>query len=166
MEKIYALSSNDRDLGKILLRGILVEALMHLSRFHNRQENDMPLWFESLMVQMQKKENFTKGLPQMYELCGRSRGHLNRVFKQYLNTTPTGYINDLRLKYAKYLLSTTYISVIDISLEAGFDNLSHFYHLFKKNMNTAPCKYRARSHGRAVQCSETKRPTQQGILGQ
>jgi AraC family cel operon transcriptional repressor len=89
-----------------------------------------------------KKENFTKGLNAMYQLSQRSPGHLNRVFKQLLNMTPTEYINSLRIKYAKHLLLTTRINVIDISLEAGFDNLSHFYHLFRKQMKTTPIQLR------------------------
>ncbi|WP_414705244.1 helix-turn-helix domain-containing protein [Pseudobacteroides sp.] len=74
----------------------------------------------------------------MYQLSQKKP----RVFKQFLNMTPTEYINNLRLKYAKHLLLTTKISVIDISLEAGFDNLSHFYHLFKEQMKTPPTQLR------------------------
>lgn len=145
LERIYAFSANDKPLRKIQLRGILVEVLLqYFGQLQKHQENNMPLWLESLLVQMQKKENFTRGLSMMYKLSVRSPGHLNRVFRQYLLSTPTEYINNLRLEYAKNLLSTTYLSVIDISMEAGFDNLSHFYHLFKKQMNITPSRFRAK----------------------
>ncbi|MFZ5986582.1 MAG: helix-turn-helix domain-containing protein [Bacillota bacterium] len=145
LEKTQALSANDKSLRKTQLRGILVEVLLQFfGQLHDHEKNNMPLWLESLLVQMQKKECFTSGLGKMYELSGRSPGHLNRVFRQFLQTTPTEYINNLRLEYAKNLLSTTYLSVIDISMEAGFNNLSHFYHLFKKHFNTSPADFRSR----------------------
>lgn len=143
LENVSILSKGDLSKRKILLRGILVEVLLnYFSQLNNSQKSDLPLWMESLLLQMQKKENFTQGLDAMYRLSQRSPGHLNRVFKQFLNMTPTEYINGLRLKYAKHLLLTTKISVIDISLAAGFDNLSHFYHLFKKQMNVTPVQLR------------------------
>ncbi|SHH72406.1 helix-turn-helix domain-containing protein, partial [Clostridium grantii] len=44
--------------------------------------------------------------------------------------------------YAKNLLTNTNMSILDISMESGFENLSHFYHLFKKNFQVTPAKFR------------------------
>lgn len=64
--------------------------------------------------------------------------NLNRVFRQNLNTTPTAYINQLRLRYARELLLKTNLSILEVSLEAGYENLSHFYHLFREAFGISP----------------------------
>jgi AraC family cel operon transcriptional repressor len=115
----------------------------YFSDMGSKSENEYPLWLESLLTAMQKKENFTSGLGRMYELSGRSTCHLNRTFRNNFDVTPTGYINNLRLNYARYLLITTRLSVIEISMDSGFNNLSHFYHMFKKCFHMAPSALRA-----------------------
>lgn len=91
---------------------------------------------------MEKKENFTEGLARMQELAGKSHEHICREFKKRLNITPTEFINSLRLNYAKNLLMNSDESIIDIAMEAGFGNLSHFYHLFRKQYNISPSDFR------------------------
>ena len=145
-EKLIMLSTIDKSQAKLNLMNLIVEILVqHYSKIQHDQEKVLPLWFESLLTIMQKKENFTKGLLKMREISGRSIGHLNRVFKQYLNVTPTGYVNNLRLNYAKDLLTTTDLNATEVSLEAGFGNISHFYHLFKYSFKMPPLDFREKS---------------------
>lgn len=145
-EKLIMLSTIDKSQAKLNLMNLIVEILVqHFSNTQSNKEEILPLWFESLLTKMQKKENFTAGLSIMHEIPGRSVGHINRVFKQYLNTTPTGYINNLRLNYAKALLATTDLSGTEVCLEAGFNNLSHFYHLFKLSFKMSPLDFRVKS---------------------
>ena len=145
-EKLIMLSTIDKSQSKLNLKNLIIEILVqHLSNIQSDNEKVLPLWFESLLTKMQKKENFTEGLSKMHEISGRSIGHLNRVFKQYLNTTPTEYINNLRLNYAKGLLVTTDLSGTEVCLEAGFGNLSHFYHLFKHSFKMTPLEFRDKS---------------------
>lgn len=59
--------------------------------------------------------------------------YLCRVFKKHLNKTPTEFINDIRIANAKLALEYTNRSILQICEEVGFDNTSHFYHLFKKD---------------------------------
>lgn len=132
-------STLDKSQAKLQLKSMIIKVL---SKFFQEEpcknKGEIPLWLDSLLKEMQKEKNFTLGVSKMYELSGRSIGHINRVFKVYLNTTPTEYINRLRLGFAKNLILTTDLSIIEISMEAGFNNLSHFYHLFKKQFNTSP----------------------------
>lgn len=128
-----------------LLRAVLVELLIHYFwQYQHKQEEPLPLWLESLLIQMKRKENFIQGIPRMYDLSGRSPGHINRVFKNRLSTTPVEYINGLRLEYAKHLLATTNLSITEISLSCGFNNLSHYYHLFKSKFGVTPLEFRSR----------------------
>lgn len=56
--------------------------------------------------------------------------------------TPTEYVNGLRLAYARHLLKYTDHSVLDISMECGFENPSHFYHLFAASVGHSPAAFR------------------------
>jgi len=135
----------DKKKAKLQARSFLIDALTYFF-IHDQDDNSkkMPQWFDALLLELQQKENFTGGLDRLKALSNHSVGHLNRVFKQYLHTTPTAYINQLRLGYANNLLLTTNLTILEISYEAGFDNLSHFYHLFKKLYGASPGQIRNR----------------------
>lgn len=99
---------------------------------------ELPSWLLNLIQEMEKPTNFVSGLPRLLELANYSQAHVNRVFRQYLNTTPTHYINDLRLRYAHRLLTTTDMPILDISNACGFNNASYFYTVFKNRYDACP----------------------------
>ena len=144
-EQIHLFASIDKYKARIFAKSFLVDALTFLfANYKNENKKSIPDWLDSVLFQLQKKDNFTAGLNKLYMISGRSTGHLNRVFKQYLGTTPTTYINNLKLNHAKNLLVTTNIDILDIALESGFENLSHFYHLFKEKYGISPGKIRTK----------------------
>jgi AraC family transcriptional regulator, dual regulator of chb operon len=144
-EQIHLYSTIDKIKAKILAKSLIIDALTYYFLNHqNENKKQIPFWFDSLLFQMQKKENFTVGLEKLYSISNRSVGHLNRIFKQYLSTTPTTYINHLKLRYARNLLLTTDLTILEISFEAGFENLSHFYHLFRESFGVSPGKIRCK----------------------
>jgi AraC family cel operon transcriptional repressor len=144
-EQMHLYATIDKLKARILARSLLIDALTYYFLNHqNENSKQIPIWFDSLLLQMQKKENFIVGLEKLCSISDRSPGHLNRVFKQYLNSTPTEYINHLKLRYAKSLLLTTDLSILEICFEAGFQNLSHFYHLFREGFGISPGKIRCK----------------------
>ena len=103
---------------------------------------DMPAWLIQLINEMKKKENFSAGLSALHKLCNKSPEYISRSFKKHLNTTPTDYINTLRLNYAANMLEYSDTDISGIAFDAGFNNISHFYHLFKKHYKESPGRYR------------------------
>ncbi|MEG1426945.1 MAG: helix-turn-helix transcriptional regulator, partial [Oscillospiraceae bacterium] len=103
---------------------------------------DSPMWLASTVSQMKSIENFQIGFSRMLELSRCSEEHLCREFKKYYKTTPVKFINEQRLSYSLYLLSNTKTEIIEISQLCGFNNLSHFYHLFKEQFDVSPRKFR------------------------
>jgi len=101
-----------------------------------------PQWLIFLCDEMKRKENFSKGVSALSELTDKSPEHVSRVFKKIMNLTPTQYINDLRLNYCANILLNTEKDITTIAMESGFDNLSHFYRLFKKKFAVSPNIYR------------------------
>jgi len=101
-----------------------------------------PDWLRHLVLEMQKKENFARGLPAMYAISQYAPEHLCRVFKKYLQTSPTKFLNAIRLDEAALRLIYTDEDILSIAEDIGFSNLSHFYHLFKERHELPPAKYR------------------------
>ena len=106
------------------------------------ETNNTPDWLRWLSLEMLKKENFTEGLPALYRLSGKSIEHLSRACKKHLQKTPSQVVNDIRLDYAALQLQSTGRKIVEICEDSGFDNLSHFYHLFKQRYNTSPNQFR------------------------
>lgn len=106
------------------------------------QRDKSGYWLDSLRNEMLKKDNFVEGFSAMLRLSGKSKEHISREFKKHFKLTPTTFINDLRLNYAANLLTNSDESIIFVSMEVGFENLSHFYHLFKKKFKVSPLKFR------------------------
>lgn len=105
---------------------------------HASHRMELPSWMLKLIQEMDKPENFIAGLPRLLELANYSQAHVNRAFRQYLYTTPTHYINDLRLRHAYKLLATTGQSILSISNACGFNNIGYFYTVFKNRYALCP----------------------------
>ncbi|HEX9653852.1 MAG TPA: AraC family transcriptional regulator [bacterium] len=125
------------------LRVALVELFSKYFPVNKRLEKRaIPDWLDWLVNEMHKKENFARGLPKMLDLSRRTPEHLSRLFKKHLGVTPTQFVNELRLNYAANLLTSTDETITGIALDAGFGNLSHFYHLFKERFKQPPRDFR------------------------
>ena len=78
------------------------------------------------------------------DYMGFSESHFMKFFKQHLHTTFTSYLNSYRLTIAARLLLTEDDSILSISERTGFNNLSYFNRLFKKEYQMSPREYRNR----------------------
>lgn len=101
-----------------------------------------PLWLTDLVQTLQEPSNFIEGREALMRLANRTPEYVGRAFKKYLGLTPSQFINDLRLDYASNLLLNTDRAPMDIAYDAGFGNLSYFYHLFKMRWHCSPNQYR------------------------
>jgi len=84
-------------------------------------------------------------LEELSVLVGLSSYHFLRTFRQVIGVTPHQFLLRRRLREAALQLRTTTRSVLDIALDAGFGDLSHFNHTFRSAFGTNPTKYRASS---------------------
>lgn len=65
-----------------------------------------------------------------------------RYFKEKSGKTFTEYILDLRIGQACKLLIENKMDVVQISLECGFNTITHFNRIFKRNTGFTPTEYR------------------------
>lgn len=74
--------------------------------------------------------------------------YLGKIFRKETGVAFSTYLTSVRLRYACYLLSSTDVSVKEISTAAGFQSVEYFMYAFKKNMGKTPGKYRAEKKAR------------------
>lgn len=89
-------------------------------------------------------ENFRSEL-SLEHLCEHfnfSKNHIINLFKRQYGTTPFGYLNDLRLSRAMYLLEVTSETIESIAYESGFGDYSHFYRMFCRKNGVSPHRWR------------------------
>lgn len=139
---------------RILIIDLFTKYFINFKRSHDSSS----AWFSDLLKSMEKKENFSEGLNALLRVSNKSHEYLCRVFKSTLNCTPTEYINDLRLKYAANLLIHTDLPIIEISLDVGFNSVSHFNHLFVKKYQLSPYKYRKQNNYASLMQAQIKSP--------
>lgn len=101
-----------------------------------------PEWLNDFLNFLHNPECFRMSTKELATHSPYSYPHLSRIFKQYLGKTLVEHLTDLKIMYAKRLLRTTNKSVLDISLDLGYDSVSSFNHNFKSATNSTPLQYR------------------------
>ena len=87
-----------------------------------------------------ENENFdTNALCKAMSL---SRTQLFRRVKSLIKEAPANHIKTMRLQKAKELLETTDCTVSQIAFKTGFQTISHFTKVFKKQYGVVPSAYR------------------------
>jgi len=77
--------------------------------------------------------------------------YLGRIFKKETQMSFCNYINIQRIERAKILLEKTDDSVINIAITVGFNNVTYFNRMFKRNLSMTPLEYRKYSRSDGVQ---------------
>jgi len=81
-------------------------------------------------------------LDRLAAQVGLSKFYFNRLFKKAMGVSPSHYHINLRMDAAKRLLRETKKSVVDVALDVGYANPSHFAQLFRRETGLSPSDYR------------------------
>ena len=81
---------------------------------------------------------------QLSRVANFSKYHFHRQFSEYAGITVFKYIQLMRLRRASYQLAfNVQVRIIDIALEAGFENPESFSRAFKQAFGQTPSEFRA-----------------------
>jgi len=75
-------------------------------------------------------------------ICNMSNSGFRTLFTELMSETPRHYLNRIRLQKACELLYSTEKTILDISIESGFQSLSNFYRAFNDYYGIAPKEWR------------------------
>lgn len=122
---------------------LLIHQLITIFLSQKLNINDAyPMWLNEFLNYLRKPKCFKMNVEQLAAHTSYSYSHLSRLFKQFLGKTLIEYINETKITYAKRLLRTTTKSVLDISLDLGFNSVSSLNHKFKDATSLTPLQYR------------------------
>lgn len=79
---------------------------------------------------------------QIAEKLGVSYSWFRKMFKQYVDVSPTQYLLNLKFLRSKELLDTTDLSITDIAYKLSFETASQFSTFFRKKEGIPPLQYR------------------------
>lgn len=85
-------------------------------------------------------------LAQIAAQIGCNHQYLCRFFKDIAGITPIQYLILYRISRAAFLLANTDQSILEISMDCGFENVSYFIRKFKETKGCTPKEYRKHTH--------------------
>jgi AraC family transcriptional regulator len=81
-------------------------------------------------------------LDRLAAQAGLSKFYFNRLFKSAMGVSPSRYQITLRMEEAQRLLRETKKTIIEVGLDLGYANPSHFAQAFRKETGLTPSEYR------------------------
>ena len=130
---------------RVVLDGFLMELPLLLQE-PVKGAKPVPEWLEGARRAMVGPEQFAGGTVALARLAGRSPSHVARAAVRWYGQTPTELVNAARMDFSARQLSETGRPIVEIALDCGLHNLSHFYALFRNRFGVSPRRYRLQAH--------------------
>ena len=81
-------------------------------------------------------------LHQLAQIAGLSDYYFSRLFKEMTGFSPTEFVINTRIDQAKVLLTSTSLSILEISKQVGYPNSSNLITHFIRRVGMSPTQYR------------------------
>jgi AraC family transcriptional regulator len=128
-----------------LVVGYVVRALQACPVKPAKQTGGLAHWQLKRITEYVEDSNDPRPtLGKLASLCGISRGHLTRAFKQTTGTTVHSYVEQVRLRRALVLLKENRLSIKQIASQLGFTSQCSFAQAFSRLTGVSPSQYRRR----------------------
>ena len=135
------ISSSEKEesliLTKRLAYNIISQLIMSLDTI-----SAYPDWFDQFLEKVHLPEYFLSPMSEIYKLAPYSQPMLNSYFNRFMGETLVSYITKMKINYACNLLRFSELTVVEIASKTKYSSLSHFNHIFKKQIGMTPSEYR------------------------
>ena len=81
-------------------------------------------------------------VPEIASELGISQRQLERLFRRHMGCSAVQFSRLMRLQYARVLLTSTRLSIREVSAASGFNSMSYFSQSFVKCFGKKPSEYR------------------------
>ncbi|MBO5372093.1 MAG: helix-turn-helix domain-containing protein [Lachnospiraceae bacterium] len=137
--------SNKQNINKMTMGLLIVQLSNYIDRIEhtNPKQNNQKMTFSILQY---VEENYKEGtLSELAQLLHCDVYWLSKEIKKLTGYKYTELVQKKRLNQAGYLLKNTSLSVMDIGMAVGYENMSYFHKLFQKEYKMTPRHYRIES---------------------
>lgn len=128
----------------VAVRMLALQVLLGADRYQSRTVEDTTE--ERLrLLRLDLEETFYRAwsIDRAAHHVGLSRRQFTLRFRQHLGTSFVEYLNGLRLAHAERLLRSGRHTVTGVAFSSGFEDLSHFYRLFRARHGLPPRQWLA-----------------------
>jgi AraC family transcriptional regulator len=141
--RIYREACTMDEVSPLAIEGLFLELMAAASRSSKMAALQVPRWLKRVkeMIDTSFSNNLT--ISEIAETVGVHPVHLATVFRKHYRCTIGEYVRQLRIEYACRRLSLADGSLVEIALDAGFSDQSHFSKTFKQFTGLSPARFRA-----------------------
>ncbi|MFL1897473.1 AraC family transcriptional regulator [Aquimarina sp. 2-A2] len=132
---------NEASIFKIL-ENLLLDALNGDAQSYFQKNTDNS--FEDILNYLSLNYNQSITLEMLEQTFKVNKFKLQKSFKKSIGLTPLEYLTTIRIENSKKLFYTD-VPLVEIALESGFYDQSHFTHSFKKYVGVTPGNYKKNS---------------------
>ncbi len=144
--KALVLELDQRSMTSMLSELLFAQLLVRIARLWREHEQSRLSQGERYVRQSIEfmRQNYDRSIrmEQIAAAVNVHPGYLHRVFRKHTGTTPTDYLNTLRMEKATMLLGSTDIPIAEIADYVGVSSRQYFHLLFKKHTGQTPADYR------------------------
>lgn len=145
LEAISKVQGNDLA-SELQIVGYTYQCLAKLVGEHKKKKGESKENFAQKAKEFMEL-NYSHGITpqQVADKLNISRSHLHRLFTKEYDISVGRYINMLQMNRASLLLTTTTLSIGEISNSVGYENQLYFSNVFKKQFGCSPSLFRQKN---------------------
>lgn len=144
MLRLTQYPDNSRPLGIIGQLYLIMDALIQGSSNKKRLQGGKLSRFYAQEALSFIEQNYTLPITveDMANRCNLDRSYFGKVFKDMIGQSPQDFLIRYRMSKATSLLTSTNLSIGDISVQVGYPNQLHFSRAFRNIYGMSPRQYR------------------------
>jgi AraC-like DNA-binding protein len=154
-KRLVAECRQQDDVSPLAVEGLVLELLAACSRSPaEAPQANAPRWLGRVNEFLHAHFSENLALGQVAAEVGISADHLARKFRQYQGCTLGEHVRKLRVEVSCQQLAESESPLVQIALDAGFSDQSHFTKTFKRYMGVTPAAFRT-LHRRCRSCTKS-----------
>ena len=143
MKRMKELVSSEKKITHEELSLCGYEILLELNRQARLLNSPDPIDYVIALVT--NKLSCKYSLDNLASIAGMNQRTFLRCFKKYMDCSPMRFIEQKRMDYAKFLLSSENISIGEVATLCGYADFALFSRVFKKHFGYSPKQYQKRN---------------------
>lgn len=151
---IWNKQPNKRSINQVTMGLLFLQLMNYMDHMETNAENNQQKLVIDVLGYIE--EHYRDGeLSELSRLLHCDMYWLSKEIKKLTGVNYIDLVKKKRLNQAGYLLRNTALSVMDIGMMVGYDNMSYFHRIFQKEYGMTPRHYRLKAN--ADSFSEQKR---------
>src|SRR5262245_14215165 len=155
--KLYGEFRQRDETSPLAIEGLVLEMIAAASRLSIRDAADqVPGWLKQARELIHAGFTEKLSLAEIAQTVGVHPIYLASEFRRHYHSTVGDYVRQLRIESACRALSLTDKGLVEIALQVGFADHSHFCKVFRRLTGLTPSQYRAGFRAPAGQSTSRK----------